>query len=161
MKKVTFLLATLLIGGMMLTGCKKETPTPTPDNPTGLVTTAVVYQVANTFEGITMSPCFKLNVTYTDANGQSVTENNVTLPWSKTVEAKTPFHAKMEGTYVYNEADLPDQVIFGALYGIGFMKNNELNISLTGNLSSSKKEAFINSVSANPNRLKFTCEKDF
>ena len=30
MKKVTFLLATLLIGGLMLTGCKKD-PQPTPD----------------------------------------------------------------------------------------------------------------------------------
>ena len=30
MKKVTFLLVTLLIGGMMLTGCKKD-PQPTPN----------------------------------------------------------------------------------------------------------------------------------
>ena len=33
MKKLTFLLVTLLIGGMMFTGCKKDDPTPTPVDP--------------------------------------------------------------------------------------------------------------------------------
>lgn len=33
MKKVTFLLVTLLIGGMIFTGCKKDDPTPTPVDP--------------------------------------------------------------------------------------------------------------------------------
>ena len=39
MKKLTFLLATLLIGGLMLTGCKKDNPQPTPDTPSRLTST--------------------------------------------------------------------------------------------------------------------------
>ncbi len=50
MKKLTFLLVTLLIGGMMFTGCKKDdpTPTPTPDpetNPTLTLKTGENYLV--------------------------------------------------------------------------------------------------------------------
>ena len=82
MKKVMFMFATLLIGGLMLMGCKKTepTPTPTPDPEPTPTTVSVVYQVVGEYQSLVMSDCFKLNVTYADANGESVTETGVTLP---------------------------------------------------------------------------------
>ena len=158
MKKVLFVIATLLIGGMMLTGCKKD-PQPTPDPTTK--TKTVVYKVDNTYEGFTMSDCFKLNVTYLDADGQLVTENNVTLPWTKSIEAKLPFKAKMEGTFCYNDADLPEQVVYGRRYGIGTYDGNAIIISLVGNMSSSSKETFLSIIEEHPDRLQFSQEENF
>ena len=158
MKKVLFVIATLLIGGMMLTGCKKD-PQPTPDPTTK--TKTVVYKVDNTYSGLTMSECFKLNVTYLDADGQLVTENNVTLPWTKSIEAKLPFKAKMEGTFCYNDADLPEQVVYGRRYGIGTYDGNAIIISLVGNMSSSSKETFHSIIEEHPDRLQFSQEENF
>lgn len=157
MKKVTFLLATLIIGGMMFTGCKKADPTPEPE-PTPAKHT-VVYKIDDhaIFDDLTISPCFKVNVTYTDANGQSVTESNATLPWTKSVEVTLPFHAKMVGTFTFNEADLPDQVIFGKCHGIGI----DGSLDLSGNMSSAKKNKFLEYLEGHPDYLSFTEEKDF
>ena len=162
MKKVMFMIATLIIGGMMLTGCKKNPqPTPEPDPDPTPTTVTVVYKVEKTQGSLVISDCFKLNVTYTDANGQSVTESGVTLPWTKSVEVTSPFRAKMQGEYVYNEAELPDQVVSGKRYGIGSYTGSSLNIEMMGTLGSASKENFLNLMAAHPDRLQFTMEKDF
>ena len=160
MKKVTFLLATLLIGGMMLTGCKKNND-PTPDPEPTPTTIKVVYRVDNTNGNLVMSDCFRLNVTYTNANGQEVTENGLELPWSKSVEVTAPFHAKMQGELVYNEEELPEHVVYGKRYGIGAYSNGSLSIEMVGSMGSASKENFINTVNEHPDRLQFTTEKDF
>ncbi len=157
MKKVMFLFSILLMGGVMLAGCKKITPKP---EPTSNIYT-IVYRVADTSNNLTMSPCFKLDVTYTDANGQSVTETNCTLPWEKTVEITRPFHAKMEGTFTYNETELPDPVVYGKYLGIGIYNNDSLRISMKGGLSQNSRERFLNLVAVQPERLNFILEKDF
>lgn len=158
-----FLLATLLIGGMMLTGCKKN-PDPNP-NPSS-TTYKVVYMVANTYvnlngEELTMSPCFKIDVTYIDADGQSVTETNCTLPWEKTIEVTFPFHAKMEGTFNFNEAELPDPVFYGRRIGIGGYKDDSFYVSLSGSINARTKAQFLEAVTQDPNKLYFLREKDF
>ena len=82
-----FLLATLLIGGMMFSGCKKDDPKPTP-TPTP-ATKTVVYKMDNTYSEqissytATVSPCFHYTFSYKDANGTMVEVNNPTLPWTK------------------------------------------------------------------------------
>lgn len=160
MKKVLFIIATLLIGSMMLTGCKKD-PQPTPDPDPTPTTKTVVYKVDNTINGLTMSECFKLSVTYLDGNGESVTENNVTLPWTKSIEATLPFTAKMEGTFSYDDAELPEQVVYGRRYGIGSYDGSALVISMMGNMSTSSKEVFLNMVEEHPDRLQFSQEESF
>ena len=80
MRKVLFLLTTLIIGGMMLTGCHKDDPTPQPEPTPTPNTVKVAYRVSDTDGNYTMLPCFKVNVTYLDANGQEVTETDQTLP---------------------------------------------------------------------------------
>ena len=164
MKNLTLLLATLLIGGMMLTGCEKQNtePTPTPDPTPTPTSSYVVYMVNNKCGKYVLSDCFKLNVTYTDANGQSVTENGVSIPWTKTIEVTAPFNAKMQGEYVFNEAQLPDSVVFGTYYGIGTLVNGTVNIILTGKgYAAGSKESFLNILADRPNYLQFSDEKDF
>ena len=160
MKKVMFLLATLLIGGMMLTGCKPEpTPEPEPEPEPTPTTHTVFYKIANkAATGNVVSPCFKVNVTYTDANGQSVTENEATLPWTKSIEVTLPFHAKMDGTYTFDEADLPDMLYFGTLYEIGLDIDYVIP---SGGLQGFKKEKFLEYIAAHPEKLSFTVEQDF
>jgi len=159
MKKIALLIATLFTVSMMITGCNREDPTPEPTPNTY----TVVYKIDNQslVTSDIMSPCFKMNVTYTDANGQLVTENNVTLPWSKSVEIKLPFHAKMTGTITYNEADLPETVVFGLVRGIGLYVNGSGNVSMEGNMSSTSKENFLIIAAEHPDWLQFTTEKDF
>ena len=159
MKKITLLMATLFMVSMMITGCKKDDPTPEPTPNTY----TVVYKIGNQslVTSDIMSPCFKMNVSYTDANGQLVTENNVTLPWSKSVDVKTPFHAKMTGTLTYNEAELPDHVVFGLIRGIGLYVNGSGNVSMEGEMSGTSKENFLIIAAEHPDWLQFTTEKDF
>ena len=159
MKKAMFLLATLLIGGLMLTGCKKPEPTPDPEpTPT---TTNVAYRVTNTHAGSVLSPCFKLNVTYLDANGHEVTETGVEIPWSKTIEVTTPFHAKMVGEVVYNEEDIPDPVTYGACYAIVPADGGDIPFFYNGGFSTASRENFLLYIESHPNKLKFTQEEDF
>ena len=108
-----------------------------------------------------MSPCFKMNVTYTDADGQLVTENNVTLPWTKSVDVEIPFHAKMTGTLTYNEADLPETVVYGLVRGIGLYTNGSGDIEIVGSMHTASKENFLRLITEHPDRLQFTMEKDF
>ena len=161
MKRVLFLLTTLLIGGLMLSGCKKDNPTPEPEPEPTPTTTRVVYMVSNTISGKVMSSCFRLNVTYNDANGQEVTENGVTLPWTKVVEVSSSFHAKMTGEIVYNEEELPETVIFGKPHGIGYYNGESLVIEIAGGLTTGNKNKFLDMMAEDPNRLQFTEEKDF
>ena len=162
MKKTMLLLATLLIGGLMITGCSKE-PTPTPDpTPTPSTNTVkVAYKVSNTFQSLVMSDCFKLNVTYVDANGKEVTETGVTLPWTKEFEVTKPFHAKMDGQIVYNVDELPDPVVYGTCYGIGYYQGTALIITMESDMTTGSKERFLGVMEHNPDKLKFTKEKDF
>jgi hypothetical protein len=156
MKKVTFLLATLLIGGMMLTGCKKDDPKPTPD-PTPTPTTAkVTYKVDNTNGTFTTSDCFKYTITYVGADGNNVTVNDVTLPWtSPELTVKLPFDAKMEGKYTYKEEELPDQVGFGQITHI--VSGNKPIASGPGDMIASlTKAGFLQYISQNPDVVSFS-----
>ena len=119
MKKVMFLLATLLIGGMMFTGCKKDNPQPTPDTPSTPTETTktFVYKVNNTFQTMsdvtgaltthTISPCFHYTFSYKDADGKMVEVTDATLPWTKEISVKTPFEAQLKGKVTYNESEIP------------------------------------------------------
>ena len=156
MKKVTFLLATLLIGGMMFTGCKKDNPQPTPD-PTPTPTTAkVTYMVGNTYGSFTTSDCFKYTITYVGADGNKVTVNDVTLPWtSPELTVKLPFDAKMEGKYTYKEEELPDQVSFGQITSI--VSGNKPIANGEGDIIASlAKAGFLQYISQNPDVVNFS-----
>jgi hypothetical protein len=151
MKKLSFLLATLLIGGMMFTGCKKDDPKPTPDPESK--TTKVVYKLGNNMDTLTVSNCFKYTVSYLGADGQMVKVNDVTLPWtSPELTVTLPFTAKIEGQTSYNEADLPEAVVFGRVYSL-LVNGKEFHHAAY--VVPFLKEGFIQFVSDDPNVLKF------
>jgi len=157
MKKVTFLLATLLIGGMMLTGCKKDDPQPTPTPDPQPTTTKVVYKLDNTSLQQTTSACFKYTVSYLDAKGQMVTVNDVTLPWSSPeITVNLPFTAKIEGNATYNEADLPDRVVYGCIY---YVIANGVEFQHEGVIASADKAGFLHVMAEDPDYLKFSYTK--
>ena len=152
MKKLSFLLAALLIGGMMFTGCKKEDPKPTPDPVSK--TAKVVYELGNVADTLTASNCFKYNVSYLGADGQMVAVNDVTLPWtSPELTVALPFTAKIEGQASYNEADLPENVVYGRVYSFYVNGSKFHNFEYIAPYS---KEDFIQYVSDDPNVLKFS-----
>ena len=165
MKKVTFLLAALIIGGMMLTGCKKDNPTNndnnnTPETPTQ-TTKSVVYKVDNTFQTgdintgqvttHTVSPCFHYSFSYKDADGKMVEVTDATLPWTKEISVNVPFEAKIEGKVTYNEADLPEQVEYARIALI----NGEGEKS---GYSTSKAD-FIEWIATHPEKLNYSKTK--
>ena len=155
MKKVTFLFAALLIGGLLFTGCKKDPqPTPTPDTPT--TTTKVVYKVDNTIPNFTTSDCFKYTLTYVGADGNTVTVNDVSLPWtSPEITVKTlPFNAKIEGEAKFKEEELPDQVFFGEVPTI-YVDGSPIANGTEG-IRTHSKAIFLDLLSKNPDMLKFS-----
>lgn len=160
MKKVTFLLAALLIGGMMLTGCKKDNNS---SSDSASKTIKVSYALENTMttQGVvsTTDDCFKFDVTYTGADGNSVEVKGVTLPWSiAAFDVKAPFNAKIEAKPVYNEADLPDVFVYGAnavIYRDGKQEARKDDIyGVT-------KTKFLQIVQERPEDLVIKTEKDF
>ena len=154
MKKVTFLLATLLIGGMMLSGCKKDPqPTPTPD-PTSK-TAKVVYEVSNQQGFFTASDCFKYTITYVGADGNTVTVNDITLPWtSPDIMVNMPFNAKIEGKANYDEAALPNLLTIGHTPSI--TADGKLVAIDNSTYQAVSKERFLALVAENPDMLKFS-----
>ena len=158
MKKLSFLIAILLIGGMMFTGCKKDDPQPTPD-PTPTPTTAkVTYKVENKMNTLPFvtSDCFKYTITYVGADGNDVTVNDVTLPWtSPEITVTLPFNAKMEGKYTYKEEELPDQVGFGQITRI-FSGATLIAVGPDDVIASLPKAGFLNYISQNPDAVNFS-----
>lgn len=161
MKKVTFLLATLLIGSMMLTGCKKDDPQPTPTpGPTPTPATKTITYILDktcTVSGslLTVSPCFRYTFTYKDADGKMVEVVDATLPWIKEINVKTPFEAEMKGKITYNENDLPDYVYWGAPGNI----NVGTSHSTSGGVRGNDKQEFLEIVAQNPEKLEFSYTK--
>ena len=160
MKKVTFFLAALLIGGMMFTGCKKENPQPTPDTP-AQTTKTVVYTMDNVMKDsnssatLTVSPYFHYTFKYKDANGTMVEVNDPTLPWTKEISVTTPFEAKLEGTVTYNENELPEEgdIIFGTL---GSIKSGD-DKTIPQNASKfHARQQFLDFISTHADRLNYS-----
>ena len=108
----------------------------------------------NTLPFVT-SDCFKYTITYVGADGNNVTVNDVTLPWtSPELTVTLPFDAKMEGKYTYKEEELPDQVGFGQITYI--YSGEKLIATGTDNIVSLPKAGFLNYISQNPDATSFS-----
>ena len=160
MKKVTFLLATLLIGSIVFTGCKKD------NNASGDSTSKtfkVSYALENTatVEGvvITTDECFKFDVTYNGADGNPVEVKGVTLPWSiAAFDVKAPFTAKVEAKPVYNEADLPDEFVYGAN---AVIYKNGAQAKRSNDIYKRIKVKFLQTAQESPEELIIKTEREF
>ena len=168
-KHITIIALVMLSLATVFSGCKKD-----KDNQ-GQSETAkkyiVTYQLDNedetmnpsTLEPIvfTLSPCFKANFTYVDANGQTVEMKDVVLPWKQEITVTAPFNAKMEGALTYNESELPDQVTYGVRGGISYKRidGGGINLDVSGGFYSDSKESFIQHIASSPKRLKIDFSK--
>ena len=164
MRKVLFIVVSLLIVSVLFTGCKKSSsndevvpPTPQPTPPP--VETAVikyhVHTVIHTAIGdMVLSPCFRANVSYKNADGEMVNVENVSLPWtSEEMTVTKPFDALIEGVMLFNEEELPDTVVYGRLPSL-YIDDQLVGLSFAS-MNMWPKAGFINMVTEHPDRLNF------
>jgi hypothetical protein len=172
MKRHLFILMAICLGGLMAISCDRENGDDNGGSGTsGDKKITIQYQMKDHFtqngQQLQISPYFHYNLKYVDATGKTVEVNNVSAPWTlPAFEVKAPFTAKIEGTIVYNESELPetDTIIIGAVPNIhytenGVVKDCELNDAPVGQFSS--KAQFLNFISTHPDRLEFTLEHTF
>lgn len=172
MKRHLFILMAVCLGGLMAISCNRENGDDNDGSGTGgNKKITIQYQMKDHFtqngQQLQISPYFHYNLKYVDATGKTVEVNNVSAPWTlPAFEVKAPFTAKIEGTIVYNESELPETgtIIIGAVPNIhytenGVVKDRELNDAPVGQFSS--KAQFLNFISTHPDRLTFTLEHTF
>ena len=157
MRKVLFIVVSLLVLSVLFAGCKKSSSNddvvqPTPPTPTPPVETAVIkYYLGNQKDETVMSPCFRANLTYRNADGEMLSVENVSLPWtSEEITVTKPFDALMEGIMLFNEEELPDTVYYGRMPSL-YVNGTLLGIS--GGIQWRSKENFIRMVTEHPDRL--------
>lgn len=166
-KHITIIVFALLSLATVFSGCKKNPD----DNPTDAKKQYMVrYDLSNVQEfthpltgeviTFTISPCFKANFSYMDANGQMVELNDVTLPWSKEFTVEAPFTEKIEGSMNYVESELPEEITYGTPVGIRYKRigNDAYSGDIDGNAATTDKERFLQLMELNPDRLKFSKE---
>ena len=160
MRKVLFIVVSLLIVSVLFTGCKKSSsndevvpPTPQPTPP--VVETAVIkYHIHNEKSDFVVSPCFRANVSYKNADGEMVNVENVSLPWtSEEITVTKPFEALIEGVMLFNEEELPDTVVYGRMPSL-YIDGELVGLSF-GNVNMWSKENFLRMVTEHPDRLNF------
>jgi len=171
MKKLLFILAMVCVGGMIAVSCNRENGEEGGGGTSGNKKIAIQYQMKDSFmqsgQSYQLNPCFHYNLKYVDATGKTVEVKNVSAPWTLPVfDVKAPFTAKIEGTIVYNEADIPETgvIYFGAVPNIhtsenGVSKDYGPDNTPTGQFSS--KEQFLSFIATHPERLTFTLEHTF
>lgn len=171
MKKLAFLFAALLIGGMMLTGCKKDNQNnggnESGDTPTEKVY-SVKYELLETAvvenETVNVIPGCKFDVSYVDADGKTVEVKQVTAPWSVTVEnVNTSFTAEMKGKVTFDESQIPEtNVTFVKLPKISFIGTGAPSPSESFKVYKfSTKQQFLDRVQEKPSLLEYSITKSF
>ena len=157
MRKVLFIVVSLLILCVLFIGCKKSSSNddvvqPTPPTPTPPVETAVIkYYLGNQKDETVMSPCFRANMSYKNADGEMVTVENVSLPWtSEEITVTKPFEALMEGVMLFNEEELTDTVRYGRMPRL-YIDN--ILVGSLGGVDLWPKENFLKMVTEQPDKL--------
>ena len=172
MKRHLLFLLAICLGGLMAVSCDRNNENGEgggSGSGSSETKIAIQYQMKDSFTQTggtaTVSPCFHYNVKYVDATGKTVEVNNISAPWTLPVfDVKSPYTAKIEGTIVYNESDLPEEgpINFGAVPNIHVSANGktyDYGDPITGTFSS--KQQFLDFIATHPDRLKFKVEKTF
>ena len=150
-KKNVLCFALFAAFAMIFTGCNKEKEKENNQEPIPSTMT-LYYTVTNEADGHTAADCFHYNISYTDADGSTVTVEDAQMPWTKSIKVPTSFVAKLEGTITYDEADMPDYVCFIKAYQISPSPNAELERHHTHGT----KEHMLQAFHDHPENLTFT-----
>ncbi len=162
MKKHITIIAMALLSLAVVVGCKKnnehqDDPEPVVVKNEYKVHYAIETQETTADSTVAFTPCFKANVTYLEANGDTVKLTNVSLPWSKDITVTAPFTAYINGNEFYDQSELPDIVSFG--YYAGFIAtpvaDGTLYKGMKGYHTTCSKEDFLNNLSKIEKTLKF------
>ena len=98
-------------------------------------------------------------MTYNCADGNPVEVKGVTLPWSiAAFDVKAPFTAKVEAKPVYNEADLPDEFVYGAN---AVIYKNGVQAKRSNDIYKRIKVKFLQTAQESPEELIIKAETDF
>ena len=109
---------------------------------------------------LTLSPCFKANVTYTDADGKTIELKDITLPWQKEITVEAPFDASLQVELTFgNEEDLPEEITVVKSGRIAYKKAQGSSFAYEnghGNYGSTwQKDKFLEKIARQPDYLKF------
>ncbi len=107
-----------------------------------------------------LSSCFHFDISYVNSNGDTVKENDVTLPWQKSFTIKRPFHAWFSGSAYFNESELGGTVNFGQPYSLRISGDGVAINHKNTDVFSMSKENFLDHF-AGTDRMNFSCEHSF
>lgn len=169
MKKHVTIIAMALLSLAAVVGCKKNNEhQDDPEPPVVVKNEYIIHYAIETQETkvdstIVFTPCFKANVTYLEANGDTVKLTDVSLPWSKDITVTAPFSAYIKGNEFYDQSELPDFVTFG--YYAGFTATSVaagiFDNEMTGYNTACPKEYFLDNLIRIEKTLKFEIQKKF
>lgn len=169
MKKHVTIIAMALLSLAAVVGCKKNNEhQDDPEPPVVVKNEYIIHYAIETQETkvdstIVFTPCFKANVTYLEANGDTVKLTDVSLPWSKDITVTAPFSAYIKGNEFYDQSELPDDVTYG--YFAGFkaqsVETSTIIDKMRGYFGITSKENFLNNLARIENTLKFEIQKKF
>ena len=116
-KHITIIALALFSLATVFSGCKKDNNN---DQPEQKQKYNVSYELDNVCEVVnpfnedtivfSMSPCFKANISYVEASGNTTKLTDVTLPWKKEIIVEAPFNASVQVELTFKEEELPDSV---------------------------------------------------
>ena len=157
MKRISFIITSLLIGSMIMTGCSKdESPASGGgDNPQPSDPYDYYYEITNTNGTVTADTFIKYNITYYTSQTDSVMLENVTLPWqSEHIEIDDILHFKaiLSAQAVYSEEDIPTEPFYaGIKYTI--YENSQVMSSGSKFVPMNSKDEFLTYVAEHPQAL--------
>ena len=160
MKRISLILTSLLIGSMILVGCKKEDSTDTTTNNGGggepTSKTMVSYKIDTVSAQYPIANVFKYTITYFVGENDSVVVNDVTLPWvSPEFEVtEKPFWAIVKGEASFNEEDIPDRA-FSFSYRPAIIENGQTPWSALKDHNFESKQKFLDRIAEHPTMMDF------
>jgi hypothetical protein len=161
MKKVLLSITLVLSVLIAFTSCKKENNNSNKTIPIQYKMETNMFPTTGMPTPQQISSCFHYNLSYVNAKGETVNITNVSPGWtSPSFEVKSPFTAKIEGTIIYDENELPDgTIVFGGVPVIYYTKNGvqqHTQDEITGTFSS--KSQFLDYIATHQDKLHFKAE---
>lgn len=162
-KHITTIALAMIAIAAAFTGCKKDNNNngnndePVVEKKEYKIHYAVLKQYPKADSIIEFTPCFKANITYVEANGDTTKLTDVTLPWEKEITVEGPFKAYIKGNEYYDQSELPETVTYGFYAGLTYQQlpDGMTTNKMTGYSGVTSKDNFLSHLDRIQNALKF------